>query len=503
MGAPQIKLEVAGDIIASNIDAEPAVRSDVDVQRLTRNYDGPAELAFSLRGQWLPNEFAAGLAVRFWINGDLAFEGRTNLPRIGGSPAGLSTDFICHDGSSIYRAATTLTGNTAWKINTGTLASAVAALFTQVGTQLGEMGLSITPVWSPTGAAGIPTLPVAIENLSVDDAVRKIAAAAPGVRVFVDPNGGTPAYHFVQLFGSLVSEITIGLSAGGVTRVVSDVQIERSLEGRCGAVRCNSRQASGSTAYTTDPTLLTPAWDTALESTWTLDDWKQTDAAGAETAKSLVFRKFSFAGLPAGQPSAGAQILMQVSVPVGSGVNQWMDVEIDPDTVDLAARTITLKEPLLLGVPARRQARRNALIPGNARAASARIKFREKSSGTVTVPGTRYPTSGFAGTAYGLDAVAMAFEQPVEVPEGIDQASYAAAAHAVLSEPTVKGSLTLENEMPDDFYRLARRINIRRTVGVTGYEDLRAPLMAVDLRVLGGPTLLLDFSTERTLPGGA
>lgn len=493
MAAPLIVLTVAGQVVASNDPAQPAVRADCQPLALTRNYDEPAELRIGLDG-WQPAAFAAESVAKLEINGALVFEGLLTLPTSDASIGDVMTVYVARDRLAIHRPALSPEGYTSWEIPAGTLGSAVAALIDGVGDALDEMGISQTPLFM-ADCDDLPTLPVKLENVKIDEAVRRVAAAAPGVRAFCDPNGGTPALFFCPIFSAPPVTLTVE------QEVVESLRIERSLEGCAGAVRMAARQASGASAFVVEAGTLAAAWDPAMTSRWTVDDYLTFANDGVERPESLVFRRWSFAGLPSGVPPSDAEIICQAQVRVASGLTQWRDLEIAE--VDLENRIVLTREPIVAGVRQNKPTRRVGRSPGRATAGVVRMKYRRKSSGSVTVPGPRFPASGFAGRAYDEAPTLMGFEAAAEVPDGVDQTAYAAAAHAVLSEPVVRGQIALNYLLPDDLYRLRRRISIASTThNPCGYEELAAPLMGVEWDARAA-TLTLDLSTQRTLPGGA
>ncbi len=103
-----------------------------------------------------------------------------------------------------------------------------------------------------------------IENAAIDEGMRAITQQAPGVRVFIDPNAGSPAYRFVNLYGSPRLDVVLD-----ETRI-AEFAVRQSLEGRAGVVRTTARRVMGSSPVT-QAVAMTPAWDEDLESTWFLE----------------------------------------------------------------------------------------------------------------------------------------------------------------------------------------------------------------------------------------
>ncbi|MFO0971818.1 MAG: hypothetical protein U1A27_00050 [Phycisphaerae bacterium] len=164
-------------------------------------------------------------------------------------------------------------------------------------------------------------------------------------------------------------------------------------------------------------------------------------------------------------------------------------------------------EPVIAALRPEKASRYNQHIPGIAKAGAARLRYSLSGTGTYQTTGVRYPASGFSGGAYALAPKLCGYEQLVEIPAlpagSINEAAYARAVFDVVSQPVVRGAVTLIGDLPIDLIGLGRRISFVDGGGrATGCERLAAPLMGIAYS-FGDQRCELQFSTQRTVAGQA
>jgi len=496
------QVKVGGEVVATSIPGESGFPPNAACEpiALERSYDGPAVLTLFVRGDSRRRTFQADATVQLLRDDAVIFTGLLDLPRVydaAGRPGGCEYQAIDRSRLAAMRQATDAAGNLKWQSGYGNLTSVVNAFLGVVAGSLGPAGIEVSARFN-SGAAGIECYPVSFEGETIDGGLRRIAAAAPGVRLFMGP--GDSQYVFVAAWKS--PELTINASA----EMLAALDIRHSIDGCCGAVQTNSRQqqVDYSLAGYAD---LTPAWSPSLESQWSLANAAAVPTDGPEAELARVFRVFNIVTNPLlPPPTPQAEKWVEVRGP-DDAIYPWIRKEIS--RIDLDAKLVESVDPLIGYVKKFKAQRRNPNIPGACTAAIARLRYTQSGSGTQTIQGERYPVSGYGGRAFQLAPVSMAFVKQIEVPAlpqgSFNHALYARAAHDVLSEPVVAGQCELRGEPPAAIFGLDRRINFAATGSqVTGYETLRAPLMGFRMAFEAGFTTTLQFSTQRSvlLAGG-
>lgn len=474
------------------LDTAAAATPRVVLSHLARSFDGPAELGFAVLNQWRNPAWSADSDVRLERDGRALFRGLLDLPASQVTLGGSRLNFIARDRSNIQRPAVATTGFTAIRLTPATLGNTATQLLAHVATTLESIGLQPTFAYSG-GAEAIQVLQVDLANKTIAEAVRMVAEAAPGVRVWLDPTGEDgDQWRFVAVYNSPRVVIEIDVDR------LPEFSIQRSLEGRCGAVRTNSRQANSQNNVTTK-TQLAAAWNTALQANWTIDQARSsTDASGAASEMSKVYRVWSFAAF-ASAVSPEFEIEAQVLKP-GYTTPVYQTIEIE--SIDWDAKTVTLVQPAIRMMRYRKCAGgRFFSVPGKASPADVWLRYTNNTQGSTTLPGERFPQSGFAGRAFALAPTTMAFEKQIEVPPGVPMAAYAADAFRALSEPLVEGSVTLYGDLPDAVLDLAARVCFATaSLGPTGYETLDAPVFGYRINFSEqGNSSEIQFSSSKEL----
>lgn len=489
-------------IVAYSLFINDSLVSQPDIpivlDNLTRSYDAPAVLTFRLAGDWRPARrynWAADSPVRLEQDGQTVFAGLLDLPEPVAQQNNYAVQYRAFDHSRVYRSAVSTDGWTTIVLDAGPLATVLAQYLAHVGATLESIGVSRLPLFGG-GAESINCLPSMIVNSTIDAGMRQIAANAPGVRCYMHPKNPNdaqdrPAYAFVNIFGTPYYPVTLD-----VTRI-EQFTVRQSLEGRAGAVRTTARTATGQPVQSTQP--LRPAWNGALEESWTIEQATSLNEDGTESEMSPVYRLWSFADV-GGAVNQSGPVSAEIRLP---GFEPVLYAKVEIASIDWTTKTVLLKYPAVYS-PGRRNpsGAKNVHVPGSAKPASeVRLLFTVSGSGGgAAFPGARYPETGFAGRAFAMAPISMAYERQVDVPPGVDYVAYARDAWAAISEPLVEGTLPILGTMPYDLFFMDRRITFRTgTHGPTGYEGLNAPINGVRVAFDKGESVEIDFSTDRTI----
>ncbi len=481
------------------IGSSPAPGASVSLVSFERNYDDPSELVFRVLGDWRDTPYPPDSSVVLKVDGVIVFEGLLHLPRpVLATHEYPAVEYTAYDRSRALRGPAAVNAQGFPEINLpgGTLASVAAAYFALAADELTARGVSASPAFN-SGADAVACFPVSINGETIDEAVRQIAAAAPGVRVLMAPPasiGGDSVYTFVRLMESPLFDVTLD------DERVQSLDIQPNVDGRCGAVRTLGGQTQGSADVEAEEDVaLTPAWNPALEPDWRLRDAYEKTPAGSpfDADKSLVFRAYTWEDDGITEDRIRRAMIRIVDDPNPLDA-VWQPRAIE--SVDAENKTVILKRPAI--PPYHLRNRLQALNPNHkGRSVAVPAKLRVAESGTASTPiyivSFRVPEDGFAGRAFQMMPITCGYEKTVVVPGGVDREQYANDAFAALSEPVVTGSVPLDEGLPAALWRLDRRINLRtNSHGATGYEDLRAPLLGVSHQWAAGETATLQFNRD-------
>lgn len=459
----------------------------VSLVALTRNYESPAVLEFKQIGTWNSPLFAPDSIVSLKRDDVTIFAGLLDTPGFGVSPKdGSIIRYRAFDYSSLAGGTTAADENDqpAIDLQAGALSVVVSNFLLKCGPLLAAAGLDSLPRFSG-GAHLVQLGPVTIRDESLDSAIRKIAAAAPGVRVFIDFENNVPAYKFIRLHGSPAYNLVVD-----VTRL-DGLDFDVSLDGRAGAVL-----VTDSTSDETQPTevrAMAPSYNASKASDWNVNAAAETDGTtGKPTELSEVFRRWSFASFAD-------------SVSLSNPVHALMDVpgqtekeEIQIESIDPKAKTVLLRSPAIRPPPPTKINRaRNPRIKGKAIAANVYLRFVPNDSTSANYPGVRFPAAGFDGHAYALAPRSMARERKFTTPTGVDTTQFARDMFNIISEPLVRGTIPILGEPPIEVLLLDRCLNLAsESHGRTNLESLRAPIMGYRLDFAGGMRTDIDFNND-------
>lgn len=486
-------------VLQSPGDGAPV--SVISLVSFERTYDAPSKLVFVVHGDWRSPPYSADAIVALFVDEVLVFHGLLDLPRptvrAGGYPA---IEYAAYDRGRALTGPTVLgeDDRTSIELRSGALSTLIDTYLERVQDLLTTHGFDDV-VDYVGGASTVQAMPVTLDAEPVDGGFHRIAAAAPGVHVFIKPYAGGHRYCFVAVFAAPTYDLVLD----GAIRV-EELNIQQSIDGCAGAVRTLMGQTMGQAdVQLPHETALAPAWDTELEAQWT---WRQAftkDASGAPTAMAAVFRRFSFEAVGDEiTPETPMAAMVQV---VGGEDSVWQQQAIV--AVDHDAKTLDLNLPAIKSLSRFKPGRLNSHVPGRAKAAPAKLRYnREATASTpIIIASARHPAEGYSGRAYTLAPITCGFTQIIQAPPGVNIADYVISAHAALSEPIVQGDIQISGELPAALWFLSRSINLTTAEhGSTGYEALAAPLMGIRVEFSAGGWARLSFSADHTdlLRGG-
>ncbi|MBX3396497.1 MAG: hypothetical protein KF841_14140 [Phycisphaerae bacterium] len=519
-------LIINGSIVLGDAPAG-ALPIPVSLVTFERNYDDPAELVIRVDGTWRGAPWACDTPARLERDGTIVFEGLIYLP----IPVATQQDFPAVKLSILDRShalrfdpAVNNDGFPEINLATGTLSSVIASFFamTNVAAIMSAKGVS-TSADFVAGADTVQCLPVSLGGESIDEAVRKIAASAPGVRVFLAPPasaGDAPRYRFVRLYQTNAYDLTID------TTRVEQLSLTPSLDGRGGAVRTlGGKTQAGADVEVLEDVPLIPAWavvnppdpdpdylapgrDATNESNWTLKDaFDRTKETGeyANEFMAAVYRRFTWERNDLTEDMIRVAHVERVHDD-NPDASRWVARPIE--SIDIANRVLWLKNPAI-ATRLVRNPHAYRYYSHRGRSVAMAAKLRVRTEGTAATPiyiaSHRVPETGFQGRAFQMAPIRCANELIIKVPAGVNVEQYCIAAHAALSEPTILGEVPLDGDLPAELFTLARRINLRTAShGSTGFEDLGAPLLGVSLAFDPAVRSSLKFNRDdsQQLPEG-
>lgn len=469
------------------------------------NYEDPAELTLQVdRDIWAP-AFRADSRVQLWVDGVLRFEGLSGIPRpfakVGGA---VIQEIVCRDRAHALGQAGLADNwdNSAIELDAGALSAVLAQYLPFVQEHLERVGVD-TAFQYENGAEGAECTPVTIGSGNVAGGFREIAAAAPGVMCWLHPGDGKtqkPAYRFTRIFESPQYDLAFEAVR------VPEIDLQVSLDGRCGAVRTGRTSQWGqATEYLERE--LTPGWNSKLEAGWSPAKANQTSTAN-EVAMAperwadaqyyaWVYRRFSFAAFADILARNAAMVAVAYSTFESDAPVSWF---IQVEDVDWETQHVMLRFPAIMDAPAGQPFGRDYIVSGAAKAATVALRFSYKGMTGMFGESIRVPAQGFGGRAYQLAPITCGCERLIGVPAGVDNETYCRQAFMAMSEPIVSGRVPINGDLPADLWGLNRRINIVRESGdATGYEALAAPLLGVTVEFASGGAASLEFNTDRSL----
>lgn len=490
---------------------------------LERTFDGPAALTFRVLGDWTGGPILPDQSVRLWQrlpgdaaggSGTLIFEGLAGLPQpVAHEAQARAVEYTALDRRAIMQHREARlddeSGSPGIPIRGASLETMAAQLLALVGPQLEAAGIEAAFDFVG-GAEVIQGDNVSLYADTVDGAIERIAASAPGVAVYLSRPAGfamRPRYTFVYLFGGEIYDLVLD------AQHVREIPFTWDVEGCCGAVRTIPKRTVATAQAKIDRRVeLEPAWAetaeerAALEAQWSSRRASVTKDNLDEDPVSLVFRKWRYpagTAIEADMPLAARYLVEDDEEPSS---RLWQTLRVTAH--DPTERTITLN------LPACRPMRGRLVAPGvvdrgRARAADTELIWSsEQHSGVpLHTAGARWPETGFAGFAVQLRPTTCAWERTVEAPAGVDATQYAQFAHAVLSRPRYEVAVPLVFDLPTALWALGRRVNIRTDgAGLTNLESIEAPLTGVRVDFAATPrmaTLTMKFDRERLLERGA
>ncbi|MCC6359342.1 MAG: hypothetical protein IT450_11420 [Phycisphaerales bacterium] len=514
---PVYTLRINGSLVTEAAARHSLVRYEL-------SYDDPAQLVIRFHNDWRNPPFTADARVEFFVDGVRRFCGLFDPERP--YVAADNDNYVEYTAVDLCEFARRLTpystfGKPSFTLSPGPL-SAVLNQYVASGdvvARLVEAGID-TEFNFVGGAAEVECFPVSLELASLDGALRQIAAAAAGgVGVFLDSSQSPPRYTFVSLYGADVYDLVVD------STLLEKLDIDKSIEGRAGAVQTLAGQTTGSADTTSFQRIeMAPAWDRTPRTTvfgnviYPEQDWVIADASavirtGEEPnitvtpgPRAEVYRRFSFAVAdPAPIPGGRlvAEILINRDGDLANGV--WKRVEIQE--IDFESMTLLLKEPALKN-PAIGFGRYNVNEPGRAKGTRVHLAWASSGAGSaqINIPSIRFPAQGYSGTVVEMAPVRGRTVKHIAIPAGVNREAYARFAHAAISEPLVRGEVPIVGPLPTALWAMGRRVNIRSDQhGPTGNENIRAPVkgIRVEFERGGSASVQLSRDTASLVEGGS
>ncbi len=499
---PYYRMKVNNTIVLDGPPLASAVEDGViNLIDIRRSYDGPSELRFRVYGDPGTPRFGADAKVVLYREEVLVFEGLTSLPRRSWATDRYPySEYTAFDYSNLLRRGTVLDENDNQSIALAgnTVGAIVTSLLELAGAQLSAERVGLEEVVNFSGgAASLPAFPVTLQGESFDEALRRIAAAAPGVALVMLPGAseGLSRYTFVNLYASSPYQLLIDS-----TRVLS-LAIQQSLDDRCGAVRVLQGNTQGEAEVEFESEVeLSPDWTDDEASQWTWSDYYLRNSGDQQGDNSHVYRRFSYED-PSDEISENSlRVALVRTQPNNEDPDYgWQRNQIvDLNTTE---KKVLLRWPAIRNIPNRKIWFFNAHDPGHVKPALAKMKYTNNFSAQapIVIAEVRVPGTGFSGRAYEIAKRTCAFEKIITVPAGVTREAYAQAAFRAFTEPLVIGSVPVEDPLPDDLWRLDRRINIATAGGIaTGFESMSAPMRAFTVKFMSGETATVEFNRDDT-----
>lgn len=478
------------------------------IVRYEANYDGPASLVVQCHVDWRSAPFAPDALVELFAAGARVFVGRFDPPRPFVSAD--NEQFVEYTVRDLRDHAARIVpfnpqGQPSFSLSPGRLDAVLAEYLAtpEVLAALAACGIDAAAAFVG-GAEELETFPVSLDRASLDEAMRQIAANAPGVGVRLDAASNPPRYQFVNIFDAPLYDLVVDESR------MAELDLIPGIDGRAGAVQTLAGQTTGTTPEQplTQVGLLAADWDslpnptTGLtpEQEWVISDAAEDDA-GAPLSRAYVYRRFSFSHLLIGPvpPTPGSAVAAEVRIyqdAENAANDRWKRVDIL--AIDWEAGKLYLKEPALRHSAAAFFGRYNVHEPGRSKGASVRMRWSAAAGGrtTIYIEAERHPPVGFAGRILDYAPVRGATVKLISVPAGVNRVRYVQQAHAALSEPEWSGRIPLAGDLPAELWQFGRRVNLLSSShGPTGYEALAAPIKGLRVSFAAGGEAEIELST--------
>jgi len=311
--------------------------------------------------------------------------------------------------------------------------------------------------------------PITLRGNTLGEAMYVMTGGVPGFTWLIDPS--TRKFLVVNVFDVPCVTVTIGDDAVPHR----DMQIRESLRDRATAIVMigQANREVVERAYS-----LSPAWNTSLESDWTID-------AGQTGAGEMadVFRRFDFRPV-AGEVLYDEMIELRQEVDTEDGPAEYsIDIaHLDPEGY------VWSKSPMVRPVPPHRANKPNARLKGKSKPPiGAMLVYRTVMD--TEAPWMNCPPTGYSGTAfdiYGLQRAKVVYEPN---NDNITR-SRVMRMHAAHCDVLYEGTVPLVGEVPEDLWNLSRRISIAKRDGVTGLENAKAVLREIEYNFRSNRTTL-------------
>lgn len=443
-------------------------RAEARLERLTQSYQNPCELQFG----WYGDSRLLGAKVKLTVDGTTRFDGWAYERRVP-SDLGQRDTYICLDAKEKAREVVienTETAYPAWTFNDESVSNILSGLLAS------DSGAAVRARGACSGFSGAPSekIPfIELRNMSFAAAVEAVCNTIPGTVSLVDP--ATQTWKIINIFDAPATPITLGSDW-----VISDY-LSESLRDRWTAIRMYGQWES---FYVPGSAACTYEWDEALQANWTWDGSLESTASDAEneTGNGDVYRKFGFAAVKEQvSREVPLRLLQQVEYP--GGTYRYFPIKIAK--IDYANGFLWTEAPVIRPTRRDRAVADNVRSPGKAKPPAG--VFLQYTAGSAILPGARAPQSGHSGTAhsvYGLENERIVIEEN-NLDVTADRAWRILRAKC---DVIVEGEIVLAGDVPNNLWKLNKRINIARASAKTGWENVGAILAS----------LSHDFQAKRT-----
>lgn len=461
-------------------DISPPV---ADLVSLRTQYNAPRELVFTLP-DWA--DVSLNTPVVLTVDGVVRFRG-TSISAAYDPELGSRQVITAHDLSEraeavqILRWKWALAVGELWSMFYGRYTAPLSDLLTQIAAaaidELEALGVCDTTVFSGVTAGTVPAMD--LYPASFPQMLDRILEPVSGVKWLY-----VPAPDPVDVGGTfqLVNVLSATPLSIAMPGTLQSLGLMRSIEGRF------SRVAIEPIVYSTagsDQFVLTPAWDSGLEASWSMG------AVGVPgSALSDVFRKYSYAGLPHRiVPDAGMQLLQVVPRWPSDAVGELIPIEID--RIDPANELIWTKNPTI-NFYTRRRTAATCWVVGQSKPAMAVKLLYQYADEHIATEATAGP-DGTAYSRYGLDRTLRVQVDSVADVNG----TRAQQILDLVKDELFSGSLPLAGEVPPAaLWDLGVVLNI--TGGESDLESMGAIVTGYTHEFGDGGRTTIELTTDKS-----
>jgi hypothetical protein len=464
------------------------------LESLQVRYARPRQLRFSERCDHTAGTLAANQPVELRCDGVVRFHGLIEDVERVGRTDGERVVYTARGPRAQAAGVFPVNATTGFPIyiwSSATLDQMIAVILADAREPLvaaGAMADADEPVVDVPSASYLP-IGGRLAGLSFDEALQVLLGYFDGLRFVVEPD--TLLWRIVNVLEAPAHTVTIG------SDVVLSNRLTESIAGRFTAVRVTGRAVAGTKI---ERTALAPAWDTGLQSTWTIDQGflagtiagtPPTTLDDALTPAQRVYRRWSFAAFSQDIiESEPVRLVQKVRTAVGQ--TGYVEVKM-AGPPDWDSKIIFAKYPAPDPAPSEEGARPNWRIPGKANAPlEMALQYTRRVTGEA--PGIRRPESGYEGTAhsrYGLERELVINQEDRAT---LERSQQLLDAH---KDVIYEGDLPVAGDVPAWLWNLGVRVNIAGQGRTTGLEHLGAIATGFVHEFADGGRTTIYLTTDR------